>query len=490
MRHCFCAVTIGFVWAVGLLTACFADEPLSWGIQLHSGTRVIEIPSVASSGERIGAATVLPETEGAEEGTFVCRVGGKWSSKRVGPGTNPDRNDAECMLFVNLKTGEHKRFTGLQPAPDFVVQSPSGKYFALGSSVGWGLTQEIRDSLLQQDSDTKLSASNLSSRAAQTKLSEMLVGTVQFSVWESESFRPVWQMRYPDFVGESRRTGFVRPWEENFTIPIPWWAIDAEPYLYNYPMMAFSADEQFFVTVSKESGLVILNMSSGQQFADFPYDIDRYPRTFVFDTDSTISVLWSDGTACQVRLRDGTVLAKDDLPRNKYPTIRAGSSNRTYALFCPCPASHSIATVSGNDLLIDGINRFSQPNGGELGRLEELAPAPVRIKLSVGNSPVGIARLELSQSRKWAGISISNSRPSIEHFRFSHDGFTDRFERIDLATGKVVERIANLDPDQLPTDNVPTVNVASAGYVSSLAACLDLTGENIIYATPYRSESQ
>jgi len=252
-------------------------------------------------------------------------------------------------------------------------------------------------------------------------------------------------------------------------------------------MMAFSPDEKFFVTVSEESGLIILNMSSGQQFADFPYGFDRYPRTFVFGTNSTISVLWSDETACQVRLQDGIVLAKDDLPPDKYPTTRAGSSNRAYALFCPSPAAYSTATISGNDLLINGITK---PNGGGLGRQDELVSAAVRIKLSVGDSLLGISRLEVSRSRKWAGISISKSRASIEELRFRDNGFTERFERIDLTTGKVVERVANLDSDQLPTDNVPTVNVASAGYVSSFAACLDLTGESIIYATPYRSESQ
>ena len=461
----------------GLLTLCFGEEPLPWGVRIHNGGRVIEIPAVSASGNRIGAATVLPATDSAPAGTFVCRVGGKWAGKRVGPGTDPNRLDAECILFVNLESGAFKRFAGLQPAPDFIVQSPDGKWFALGSSVGWGFHPRARAALLGQGSEAKLGGSDLRSSEAQARMSEMLVGTVLFSIWESETLRPVWQMRYPDIDHKNHVPGFVRPWEENAAIPIPWWAIDAEPFVYNYPVMAFSPDEQFFVALSEESGLVVLNMVNGQQFTVFPLDGDQRPKTFVFSSESTIAVFRSDGTISELRLHDGTIVKEREFKPDRYP-ITSINGEGMHPLFCPDSSGRWIATISGSNLQVVRNDESMPPIG----------PVPV----VVGELPVGVNRFELSGSKRWAGFSMVTARETIEDYRYHDIGFTDRFERMDLLEGRIVERILNVTAEDAMRfeDGVPTINLGSEGYLSSFAACLSSSGENIIYAVPYRSTAQ
>lgn len=483
-----CAILI----AQGSPVSSSADDPsLLWGIKVQVGSQVIEIPSVATSARQIGAATVLRPTEAAKDGTFVCRVGGRWASKRSGPGTSPHRNDAECVLFVNLRTGEYERFIGQQPAPDFVVQSPSGKYFALGSSVGWRLTPELRDSLLQPSSEVSSNGAGLRTAETRARLSELLVGTVLFSIWESDELRPIWNMRYPDESKNEARIRCSRPWNDSGALPIPWWAIDLEPVVHNDPKMAFSPDEQFFVAITPDLGVVVVNMLRGTQLADPSKENDRIPISFVFDTSATIFVLWSDATFCRLRLEDGVILAGGFLHDDRYPISVREGTERNHAMFTSCPVTSTIATVSGTNLFlekdtpgaIECLNRRFIQDGPTI--------QPIQLGLATGEAPLGISRLELSRNRRWAGIAIENSKVELEQLRFEDNGCTERYERIDLATGKVVERITNLEGEGIPADGIPThsVYLGPVGYPSSLAACLSATGEQIVYATPFRTES-
>ncbi|MFN6312076.1 MAG: hypothetical protein ACK5TX_05885 [Planctomyces sp.] len=492
MRGSRVVILFALLIAQGSPVSSSADDPLLlWGIKVHIGSHVIEIPSVATSARQIGAATVLRRTEAAKDGTFVCRVGGRWTSKRSGPGTSPHRNDAECVLFVNLQTGEYERFTGQQPAPDFVVQSPSGKYFALGSSVGWRLTPQLRDSLLRPSSGLGVNSAGLRTAEANARLSESLVGSVLFSIWKSDELMPIWNLRYPDESNSVESIRCSRPWNDGGAVPIPWWAIDSEPVVHNDPKMAFSPDEQYFVAITPELGVVVVNLLRGTQLSDLSIDGHRIPISFVFDTSSTIFVLWSDATFSQMRLADGAILAAGSLPDERYPISAGKGTERKHAMFSSCSVTNTLATLAGTDLVLD----TDTPGAIESLNLHFIKDGPtiqpIRLGLSTARSSLGISRLEVSRDRRWAGIALERSRGGLDQYRFEDTGYTERYELINLATGKVVERITNLECESMPADEVPThsVYLGPVGYPSSLAACLSVTGEQIVYATPLLTES-
>ncbi len=371
-------------------------------------------------------------------------------------------------MFVNLDTGTYRRYTGMQPAPDFVTVSPSGKYFAFASSAGWRLTEHTRRQLSGTRKSRQFTGSDLNSAEVDTRLASAFVGTTLYSIWEVDSLRPVWEMRYPDRGTDSDVELFGAPWENSLKLPAPWWAIDDEPELNNYPAMAFSHDDRYFVTSSERYGVVILDLVNGRQ----SHVRQAFsPKLFVIRDSEHIEVFLSNGNSSRIRLIDGAVETSSATIFESFPTEE--NSGEVWPLFQTDSTARWIGSLSKNGLTLSRLD----------GSLGTVGP----ISLVSGSLPMGVTRFELSKSARWAGLGIRSVHESLSSHRYHDTGFIDRFERIDLQNGRVVERIINMEREsaRLFDDGVPTMNVGANGYVSSFGACLSLDGNEILYAIPY-----
>lgn len=457
----------------GVLADELPNSAFRTGVQIHYAGKTIKIPAIAASDASLRCMAVLPPTSAATEGTLVCRVGGQWFPKRLKPGSNPEIDDGDGILFVNLATGAFRRYAGIQPAPDFIVVSPTQKHFAFASSIGWRLDRRIRHRLMGTALEGQLQGSELQWSRVRQKLADAFVGTTFYSIWEVESLSPVWELRYPDNDEKPATMQFVRSWDSALQLPVPWWAIDSEPELYNYPVMAFSEDGHYFVASSERYGMSVLNLIEKTQWH---VKKKEAIKSFVFCKDANcVDVFLSNGASCKTRLSNGQDEIRPVVPPMPFPQMEF--SGEAWPLFKPDTTASWIATLSDRGLVLqpqqDGRNTVG----------------PVQI--CRGESPIGVTHVELSKSGRWAGCAFYTSRhPSIDHLRYRDSGFVDRFERIDMKLGRVVDRVINMDSSQAGSidDNVPTINVAGDKYVSSMTACLSANGEHIIYAVPFTEE--
>ncbi len=469
------------VWSliIGNAPIAGADETnVKWGVYITDGGNVLHIPSVASSGTDVRCLTVFPPTERAKRGTLICRVGSEWLSKRIEPAGHPDDHFSDCILFINLDNGSYRRFSGMQPSPDFVVQSPDGKYFAFGNSVGWSLTEQSRKDLFTDRQDTLFRGSNLRSADVKSRLAAASVGTILYSVWETSSQRPIWEMHFPANSKDAAVAKFVRPWENNEIIKIPWWAINEDPHLYSYPVMGFSQDGSFFVASNSNYGVHILNLEDGSQSFVSPAAERSRPMTYVFTDNETIRIFRSDSSSLSVRVANGQVLGSSVLDIASTSILGVEIfEKQTYPLFCTDSKRFWAASLK-DDLL-------------RIGRPELSDAAILETRITVGAMATGVSRMEVSRDKRWAGINITTARESVERLRNVDYGGTSRFERIDMSTGRIVERVfistGIIDPlveEKFANDGVPAVDVASIRKVRTLGACLNAQGDGIVYAVP------
>jgi len=460
----FCAPVLGL-----LSSPIFAEEtPFTWGAQIHVGEKIIEIPAVAVSSRAINCLATLPPNPSAKAGTLICRIGGNWQSKRVGPAVPPLVDDPDCVLLIDLESGKFTRIAGLQPAPNFGARSPDGCHFALASGVGWSPHENTADKLINPSNpNEKLSISPATTGEAARKLKSMLAGTVLYTIWDSELLEPIWEMRYPSRISQASPPQFFRPRDRSGLLDLPWWAIDTSPVVYNDPQIAFSPTGEYFVGLDDTGGLTILNLKSGVQRCVFQNGQSTRAITFYFTTDTTIAVLVSDGTTRLVRLCNSDSLGTEEIAANplQLPVISSGTT--LYPLFSADRSRQGIATVEGNSLLLRAMYGSSNTT---------ISP----ISLLTGEMPVGIPRWEISPDGRWAGIGVETSKPQTEAFRFTDSGNVQRFERIDLKSAKVIERVATEPPEKM--DTVPTKLVTALNGSFSFDACLCPMGERIIYA--------
>lgn len=469
------------VWSliIGKAPIYGADETnVKWGVCITDGGNVLHIPSVASSGTDLGCMTVLPPTADAKRGTLICRVGSRWQSKRVEPAGHPDDHFSDSILFINLDNGSYWRCSNMHPSPNFVVQSPDGKYFAFGNSVGWSLTEQSRRDLFGEGDDTLFRGSRLLSSDVKRRLAASCVGTILYSVWETSSQRPIWEMRFPADSKDVPIAKFVRPWENNGDLEVPWWAINEDPHLYCDPVMGFSPDSSFFVALSSYYGVQILNLGEGTQSSVSPVTEQHRPMTYVFRDKETIEIFRSDSSSLRVRIADGQVLGTT-MSDISSPSILGTEvfGKDAYPLFCTDSTRVWTASLKGDRLRI--------------GRPQLSDSAILETRITLGAMTTGVSRMEVSRNKRWAGINITTMRETAEQLRNKDNGKTCRFERIDLHSGRIVERVVSstmIDAAQMrekfANDSVPTVFVAPVSKVLTMGACLNAQGDGIVYAIP------
>ena len=467
---------ISFVLLYNLQTT-LAAPPFPWGVRIRDGAQTIEIPSVASTGSNVGCMTVLPPTASAKRGTLVCRIGSAWKPKRPGPAIDPKDTDGDGLLFVNLATAQHSRYGGLQPAPYFVVQSPDSRYLAFGSSVGWSFTERSRQDLLKPSGNDRFHSSGLTAADVKGGLQSMLVGTVLFSIWETAPLRPIWEMRYPNDQ-DPKLTRFRRPWDTTNQLVVPWWAFNEEPLFYLYPVMGFSPDSRFLVTLCDDFGVWVLDVQNGHQFMVSPTTKACRPITFVFTDEKTMLIFRSDGTAQKMQIADGHVL--DTIDMRSKPDLYPGVSENTgyYPLFCPDSSHRWTAIMNEKRLILRDDFRA--------------ASIILDAEVSVGAMALGVSRFEISRNGQYAGVHFRTASETIEHLRFRDIGFDERYERLNLSTGRVVERIAVVTDDNRPLyqDGVLTTEVPWGPRIHAFGACLNSTGEGSVWMTPYLTRPQ
>jgi hypothetical protein len=199
--------------------------------------------------------------------------------------------------------------------------------------------------------------------------------------------------------------------------------------------------------------------------------------TYVFSDNETIEIFRSDGTSLCVHVANGQVLGSSVLDIAS-KSIRGVEifEKQTYPLFC----TDSTRLWAGS--LKDDLLRIGRPELSDAAILET--------RITVGAMATGVSRMEVSRDKRWVGINITTARESVEHLRNVDYGGTSRFERIDLLTGRIVERVfisTGIDDPlvkKFANDGVPTVDVASLRKVRTLGACLNAQGDGIVYAIP------
>ena len=450
------------------------EVPLTWGAKITNGNKLIDIPAVATAGDHIACLAVLPPTENAPSGTLICRLGGQWNSKRNGPASNPQRNDADCVLFINLDTGTFYRHAGLQPAPNYAVVSDNGRYFALASSTGWAPTAESFSMTVRLHTDfPKNRSSGLTVDELSSKLKDSLTGTTLYTIWETASLRPIWEMRYADNTSTNE---FFKPSEDAWRVRLPWWAFDEEPRLYRYPLMAFSPEGRYFVASNHYDGMVILDTLTGYQRIAVQATETTYPIAFTFTEKSKAEVMISDGKIRIIRLADEHMNGETE-GRTVFSTLPVACQTHNdtvtlYPLFCSNCSHQLVATLDKSDLRILTLYPAERTLG------------PFSLHKVPSESPIGVSRLEIAHSGRWAGIQIVQSRETIENLRFQNNCITRRFERIDMKNFIVVQRVTNLAELKVGADTVQQTFV-DKGRVFS--ACLSWNGEDIIWAIPVQT---
>jgi hypothetical protein len=448
-----------------------ASPPNRSGIEIRDGKRVWSVPSIANNKEFIGCMEVLNRSGVGERGTLVCRVGSRWLSKRVGPASDPQQSDGDCLMFVNLGTGAISRSHEMQPGPDFISKSTNGKFVAFASSTGWAFSGNSRDRILSIKDSKRFHGSEMRPSDVADGLKSAFVGSLLVSIWDATTLRPVWELRYPN-DGIPEVAQFRRPWELSRQVPIPWWAIDEDPILYNDPVMGFSPSGQVFVALFEKYGVWILNLDSGKSIFTCPSRKECTPVSFLFADERTVRIFQSSGVAIDVRISDGTTVDSMD--------CRMGSGDYPYSLengylfpaFCTDSSRRVVTSVGSNKIFLRGTNdalswRLTANTYSDAGR-------------------TGVSHVELSRDGRYAGLHFKSCRETVEHLRFKYSGYCDRFERLNLLTGRIEERVVFSDSEDITRfdDSVRLIELPRTVGGIMFGACLNESGDGSVIAIP------
>lgn len=451
-------------------SACAAGERT---VFLNNGGKLLQLPHFGTALEQVGCVALLPPTPDSPEGTLVCSIGANNDPPFRESPPRREVKPLDCILFISLPSGELRRSTAIQPAPDFAVKSANGRYLAFASSMGVAFNERARRGLLKDNGETKLSSSSLAADTARKALADSFVGSILYSVWDSHSESPIWEMRYAPEGEEADAMRFMRPWDLGGKTAIPWWAIDARPLRHRYPKMSFSPCGKYFVACCDHYGIHILDLASGSQRYITNARLQGAPQTFWFHPQNRIICLLDTGMLAQIDLGSGECVGLGGAGKlgDKMPVVYENDS--CYPLFVCDGTGHHVATITANKLSMFHVQLDSHSE------IELFNHRPKR--------PLGIERMELSIDGAFVGVEIANPlHPSGEHLRYVDYGITDRYERISVLDGRVVERVM-IEPGfwerqdgDLPFEDGVSTTLLPSTVRGAFGACLSADGKNIV----------
>jgi hypothetical protein len=390
-------------------------------IRIHDEGAVIDVTHVAA-----GSAPASIAVSEAEPRSYIVSGGSSVVGKGLPHMSFPGSG---CVMCVSGDTGNVECSVYHQVRPDYVVSSSNGKYVALASRAGWAVDKA--DKRLPGISKSIERQTGLSLDETNMRLRELTVGTLRYSIWEVQPFRPIWEMR---FYGKDPKEGeasqFVRPWAEFAKVALPWWAIAEAPIKYRDCRIAFSPDSQWFVAHDLSNGIHAIRLVDGKQIHCCRKMINRAALGFTFaESSSVIRVIYSDRTISQVDLVSG---------EESKCSIEFPSSIEVM----PLEPDYTINFAIANGCGLVGVIQKDQLT------LLPIVDTTTKQGLEAEVRGIGLrlnaCRLETSEDGRFLGIGYGTGGLAVGT---RDTGSLIRYEVADRRTGKVIRRIVNKHPN-------------------------------------------
>lgn len=424
----------------------FGSSSLARGVRVNVGDHVFDFPRVART-SRPAAIAYSASLEGKSRVIFSVGWGVLWKNNVM---VNAGGDPGERVVFLDPDTGAWQATSYHQPRPDVLTTSPDGRFVAMASKFGW--TTEDVDSVKVSYNESR---TNLNVDEVNDRLKAITCGTLRYSVWESASAQPVWEMRcYSRTAEAGQRAKFVRPWGQYARVALPWWAINTRPNI-QFAQIGFSPDSKVFAALDPDHGVHLLNLVSGAQTHCCKPEGGRLPSWFGFvQGGSRIAVICDDGS---VRL-----FATD-----------TGAEQKEHQYRLPVGA-----TVRDRD-----ANFVIEPKSGQIGVSENgeffltsfgIANSDVtRIQVRGVGRAFGAGQIDTIALDRFVGIGFGR-----EIAKVIIPQRTGLYEVVDPVKGRVIRRLVYRGTvDHLPKDDIPTIEISEKNEVR---ACLGPGGE-IIY---------
>lgn len=424
---------------------------LKFGLEVHGGRKLVTVPNVASHDSCCCICIANPKPETQRNYVAFISIGAspfsvKGENSALCDGTDP----GECVVKVDLNTGQFVRTNYHQRRPNQMVCSPDGQYVGMVSREAWV------PSLSQA---RKLNGGS----------SDLAVGTMKASVWETESFRPVWECRYSRSHSNEGRPEFSRTPNSSLPRTNPSWDRGMEQIENMGLRIGFSNSSRYFVLLDERKGLAILSLSDGHQVNCCPATSHSYPIAFFFEGESdVVSVVLTDNRVRRFWLRTG---AEIESQATKLPFEARFQPGKSYPhiQFAIDHADGTLAVLMPYHEL-----RIFRSGGPSL-------PWKVIVNLKSFEES-SVSRIDVSSNLRRIGVGYIPRRQS-----FRHEEHVEAYEVIDTATSKVLQRIVG---DSLFQDRHIHGRLGFSGIDANwvrvpgnFATCLSSDGEQLYYAT-------
>lgn len=424
---------------------------LKFSVELYGGKKLITAPNVSAHDSCCCICIANPKSGMQHHEVAFISIGASPFSVKGDKSSQSNRADpGECVVKVDLHTGQFVRTNYHQRRPNQMVCSPNGQYVGMVSREGWVPSlSKVR----------KLDGGN----------GDLAVGTMKASVWETEPFRPVWESRYSASHRKEGRPEFSRSSNSSLQPGLPSWEKGMEQIENSGLRIGFSNCSRYFALLDERKGLEILRLADGHQLNCCPATSDHRPAAFFFEGESeVVSVILTDNRVRRFCLRTGAEIESHATNLPWEARFQQGDFNRRIQ-FAISHADGGLAVLMPyHELRILRLGGPSSP----WKNFADLSP--------FGESSV--CRIDFSTNLKRIGVGYIPHHQSCRH-----EEHVEAYEVIDTATSKVLQRIVGqaLYDARRVNGRLGLSSIDEEWIVvpRSFATCLSSDGEHLYYAT-------
>jgi hypothetical protein len=450
---------------------CHADDAINaepssrrWGIRLCYSNKSVDIPNVASSAQPACIAVGIDESG---RPIAVCSIGDSISTK----GHAHHRRGGDpggCVIFVDATSGAVERTNYHHPRPDYVATSLNGKYVALASTSGWvDAKRNVTDTESTNDTSKTWQRATTSGSKGTTD------GAMRYSIWETATAKPVWEMRfYGPHAKDAALAKFYHPRDDYADLSMPQPAIDSHIISVKNCQTGFSPDSKYFIALDSDHGIHILRLDDGLQLHA---RTGSPPVLFYFNyRRDRIQLICSNGLTQQVELATGMHVGESR-------ALPAGAS---------MPFQNDQDGMLGTNFVVDaptGMFGIIRPDGLFIIKTRAAGDRVNKDVIRSQRGFEGLCRIQLSPDLRYVGLGFGSRYSGTDDC-----GRLTRFELADLRSGRVIRRLvraSDLNSVEAETGRTSTdsAGVPTTQIATHACACLTADGSDIAYVLPLQS---